>query len=153
KGKAGTIYVIDMASKDFDTYLRLEDSDKKQLAENDDIAPDNLNSRIVFKAPKDDTYRIIATAFKGTGAYTLTVRKGTDEDLAQADPFHKLLGKPAPEVTGVFGLNGETKKLSDLKGKVVLLDYWAVWCGPCIATFPHLRDWTKEYGKEGLEIV
>ncbi len=154
KMKAGSVYVIDMSSKEFDTFLRLEGSDKKQLALNDDVQPpQNLNSRIVIKAPKDDTYRVIATAFEGTGAYLLTVRKGTAEDLAKADPFHGLIGKPAPQVAGEFAINGDIKKLSDLKGKVVLLDFWAVWCGPCIQTFPHLRDWTKEFQKDGFEIL
>jgi len=36
---------------------------------------------------------------------------------------------------------------------VVLLDFWPVWCGPCIATFPHLRKWEEEYRKDGLEVV
>lgn len=69
------------------------------------------------------------------------------------NPHAALIGKPAPEITGEFGLNGKAVKLSDLKGKVVLVDFWAVWCGPCVATFPHLREWNKEFGQKGLEIL
>jgi tetratricopeptide (TPR) repeat protein/serine/threonine protein kinase len=73
---AGMTYVIDLESPQFDTYLRLEDSQGKVLAENDDISKDNLNSRILFTPKEDGTYRIIATSFqqRGSGAYTLTIR-------------------------------------------------------------------------------
>ncbi len=69
------------------------------------------------------------------------------------DKFADLIGKPAPQIKGEFALNGKPVSLADLKGKVVLVDFWAVWCGPCVATFPHLKEWQKEYGKKGLEIV
>ncbi|MFN7876397.1 MAG: TlpA family protein disulfide reductase [Pirellula sp.] len=69
----------------------------------------------------------------------------------------ELVGKPAKDF-GDFAANNhyvamDAKSLADLQGKVVLLDFWAVWCGPCIATFPHLKEWHDEYSSKGLVIV
>src|SRR5262249_42938534 len=72
KMEAGKGYKIDMQSTDFDTFLRLENPDGKQVAYNDDVAPGNLNSQIIYLAPTTGEYRIIATAFDGKiGQYTL----------------------------------------------------------------------------------
>ena len=67
----------------------------------------------------------------------------------------ELVGKPAPPFLSKVEawVNGEPLTEDDLKGKVVLLDFWAVWCGPCIATFPHLREWHEKYADKGLVIV
>lgn len=64
-----------------------------------------------------------------------------------------LIGKDAAPLAVEAWANGEPLTESDLKGKVVLLDFWAVWCGPCIVTFPHLREWQEKYADKGLVIV
>ncbi|HEU68686.1 MAG TPA: redoxin domain-containing protein, partial [Candidatus Acetothermia bacterium] len=48
---------------------------------------------------------------------------------------------------------GDPIALSDLRGRVVLLDFWATWCGPCMDELPHLRDLYAAYHGEGFEIV
>jgi len=64
-----------------------------------------------------------------------------------------LIGKDAAELNVDAWVNGKPLTQKDLKGKVVLLDFWAVWCGPCIATFPHLREWQEKYSGKGLVII
>jgi thiol-disulfide isomerase/thioredoxin len=50
-------------------------------------------------------------------------------------------------------LRGRRHRLSDYKGKVVLLNFWATWCPPCRAEVPDLVKWQREYGGEGLQVI
>ena len=61
------------------------------------------------------------------------------EAEARLDEMHNLIaGKPAPEIDGV-GFDGKPLKLSDYRGKVVVLVFWGTWCGPCMREIPHER--------------
>jgi len=60
-----------------------------------------------------------------------------------------MVGKPAPNFK-LAGLDGKTVSLSDFRGKVVLLDFWATWCGPCKLELPHLQEIYEARKDKGL---
>ncbi|HFC00872.1 MAG TPA: AhpC/TSA family protein, partial [Phaeodactylibacter sp.] len=61
------------------------------------------------------------------------------------------VGELAPNIS-MKSPDGKTYSLSDLKGKVVLLDFWASWCGPCRRANPHVVELYKKYNKKGFEV-
>lgn len=60
--------------------------------------------------------------------------------------------KKAPSLT-LKSIEGRTVRLSDYRGKVLFINFWATWCPPCRAEMPYLVKLQREYGKDGLQII
>lgn len=82
---------------------------------------------------------------------TLTDRPSSINDVPQTN-VQMPPSKPMGEMTWT-GFDGKNQKLKDLHGKVVILDFWATYCPPCIEEIPHLNELQAKYGTENLQII
>ena len=70
----------------------------------------------------------------------------------KSDPKYELWGKLVPDFSAT-DLDGKPISLQDYRGKVVLLDFWAVWCSPCIEEMPNLKRVYATYKDQGFDII
>lgn len=73
--------------------------------------------------------------------FSMAVEAAALPEGAEYAPDFELIAKDGPI------------RLSDYKGQVVLLDFWASWCGPCRESFPWMNKMQKQYGDKGLNII
>jgi thiol-disulfide isomerase/thioredoxin len=111
-----------------------------------------------FPLPPGD-YKIEVLAGECDAAYCwIRITAGQREIKLQVDlepeAMVHFFGHPAPELRGIKAWkNGPPVKLADLHGKVVLLDFWGYWCGPCVSDMPRMMKLYDEYKNKGLFII
>ncbi len=101
---------------------------------------------------------VLTFAFSCTNTQTASLdNANAPANSTDAPPEKKKINyPPAPSAimtTDIKKLDGTTFKLQDKKGKVILINAWATWCGPCIAEMPNLIEMQDKFGGKGFEII
>ncbi len=116
----------------------VEESEHKGVRTVTDTAANNL--RTDFPAAPADF------------AFTPPPGAKTREEDAASRPKPLAVGTEAPDFA-VTGRDGKPVRLSDLRGKVVVLDFWATWCGPCLASFPQTLALAERHADKGVVVI
>ncbi len=136
----------DQSIKDLGSFLEARPGDVK-LEPNTMYAVGESFLQRLIRSGRYDVARQVCELFS---------RDSVDNDVKQHFATRRermsMLGQDAPAIAGV-DVDGKPVSLADMKGKVVLIDFWATWCPPCVAEVPNLRSLTDRFGEKGFAIL
>ena len=103
---------------------------------------------------KNKIIKLLLIVFLGTIGYIALFSQDTVITLSQKEKVKKVLQdiNKAPDFT-LQALNDSSYTLRKMEGKVVLINFWATWCGPCRMEIPEFNELHKSYHEKGLEIL
>ena len=103
---------------------------------------------------KNKIIKLLLIVFLGTIGYIALFSQDTLITLSQEEKVKKVLQdiNKAPDFT-LQALNDSSYTLSKMAGKVVLINFWATWCGPCRMEIPEFNELYKSYHEKGFEIL
>ena len=105
-------------------------------------------ARSALDSGRGDVARIVYETLLTPFADSPSAQQKVSDELSRID----MVGRPAPPIV-VQDLDGKTLRLSDLRGRYVLVDFWATWCTPYVDDLPKLRKLEEELRDKGLEVV
>jgi thiol-disulfide isomerase/thioredoxin len=99
--------------------------------------------------------KVLLTVLRGDAVLSVPVVLGRWPErlpVAEGTRQEALVGRGAPALAGK-DLSGHDIRLADLKGQVVVVDFWAHWCSPCVAALPHLQKISERYADKGVTVI